>query len=206
MFVLLLIPLFSWDNNFLTGILVRNQAGASGWVPQQDWRRRYCDVKTFPSLHRCNSSRLIKDYMREQGSWVQWCDLLSFSWPYVSLKPSQVLLYNFFEDSKVDISQWRVILNDLQASTEMSVPAPKLDETRHASICNEVSVQLVVTFGTILITISWKISMSQSQELVRICGLWIVRIKENRWGLVFATFKRYLINLIPRLSGPVGIK
>lgn len=53
---------------------------------------------------------------------------------------AQVFLYNFFHDSAIDASQWRVVLNGLPR--ESSCPAPQFDTTRHAALCPEVSSHL----------------------------------------------------------------
>lgn len=50
----------------------------------------------------------------------------------------KVLLYNFFEDSPVDLSQWRVILNALPEVEKNSQPAPRFDDARHNGVCREV--------------------------------------------------------------------
>ncbi|KAJ7630373.1 hypothetical protein FB45DRAFT_915319 [Roridomyces roridus] len=50
---------------------------------------------------------------------------------------SKVLLYNFFEDSTVGESQWRVVLNALDKK-QSNVPAPLFDELRHAGVCVEL--------------------------------------------------------------------
>ncbi|KAL0068396.1 hypothetical protein AAF712_004474 [Marasmius tenuissimus] len=47
------------------------------------------------------------------------------------LEFNDVLLYNFFEDSNADFARWRVILNAIGQS---SVPLPKFDNNKHASI------------------------------------------------------------------------
>ena len=47
----------------------------------------------------------------------------------------KVLLYNFFEDSTVGESQWRVIFNILPGE---NVNCPRFDELRHGSVCREV--------------------------------------------------------------------
>lgn len=49
----------------------------------------------------------------------------------------QVLLYNFFEDSTVDLAQWRVILNILPGLK--NAKCPRFDENRHSGVCREVS-------------------------------------------------------------------
>ncbi|EGN94529.1 hypothetical protein SERLA73DRAFT_114784 [Serpula lacrymans var. lacrymans S7.3] len=56
------------------------------------------------------------------------------------LEFDDVLLYNFFEDSTVDVSHFRIVLNaledrDLQKS---SLSAHRFDETRHAGVCSEL--------------------------------------------------------------------
>jgi hypothetical protein len=47
-------------------------------------------------------------------------------------------LYNFFEDSTATLSQWRLVLNDVEQK-DRNCEAPAFDETRHASICSEAS-------------------------------------------------------------------
>lgn len=49
----------------------------------------------------------------------------------------QVLLYNFFGDSAVDTSRWRVVLNGVQG--QGYAPDFYRDETRYAAICSEAS-------------------------------------------------------------------
>ena len=46
----------------------------------------------------------------------------------------QVVLYDFFHDSTLDVSQWRVILN----AVDVSMPVPDFDEMSHAPLCSEV--------------------------------------------------------------------
>lgn len=55
----------------------------------------------------------------------------------ISLIP-QVLLYNFFEDSPCDVSQWRIVLNALDASALYGLSVPQFNDLRHAGICTEV--------------------------------------------------------------------
>ncbi|KAI0297517.1 hypothetical protein B0F90DRAFT_1819257 [Multifurca ochricompacta] len=50
----------------------------------------------------------------------------------------QVLIYNFFEDSSVDVAQWRVVLNAIDRSQREKNPAPTFDEIRHAGVCAEL--------------------------------------------------------------------
>ncbi|CDO74781.1 hypothetical protein BN946_scf185001.g29 [Trametes cinnabarina] len=54
------------------------------------------------------------------------------------LEFNDVLLFNFFEDSTADISQWRVVLNALPQDQRRAHPAPTFDETRHSGICREL--------------------------------------------------------------------
>ncbi|KNZ80017.1 TPR and ankyrin repeat-containing protein 1 [Termitomyces sp. J132] len=58
------------------------------------------------------------------------------------LEFNDVLLFNFFEDSSVDSSQWRLLLTATNSVeiTEGSIPvaAPQFDRIRHASICAEL--------------------------------------------------------------------
>jgi hypothetical protein len=49
----------------------------------------------------------------------------------------KVLLYNFFQDSSMDFSQWRVLLNALTPS-QRPARLPSFDETYHAGLCSEV--------------------------------------------------------------------
>ncbi|KZP15183.1 P-loop containing nucleoside triphosphate hydrolase protein [Athelia psychrophila] len=63
------------------------------------------------------------------------------------LEFNDVLLYNFFENSAANLSQWRVVLNTLPpTSLEVGVPAPRFDDTRHAVICSELkSLYVAIT-------------------------------------------------------------
>ncbi|KAI1785420.1 hypothetical protein LXA43DRAFT_132940 [Ganoderma leucocontextum] len=54
------------------------------------------------------------------------------------LEFNDVLLYNFFEDSAVDISQWRVVLNALPQDQRAAHPAPRFDGARHSGVCREL--------------------------------------------------------------------
>ena len=51
---------------------------------------------------------------------------------------TKVVLYNFFENSTATLSQWRLVLNDVEQK-DHSYEAPVFDETRHAGICSEAS-------------------------------------------------------------------
>ena len=56
----------------------------------------------------------------------------------------QVLLYNFFEDSAVDVTRWRVLLNHAEGEvdgrdlTQVHAPSFGRDEGRFAGVCSEV--------------------------------------------------------------------
>lgn len=52
-------------------------------------------------------------------------------------RQNKVLLYNFFSDSKVAVSQWRVVLNASKWHGDVTV-APHFNEIRHAGVCSEV--------------------------------------------------------------------
>ncbi|KZP30397.1 hypothetical protein FIBSPDRAFT_1038357 [Athelia psychrophila] len=53
------------------------------------------------------------------------------------LEFNDVLLYNFFEDSTADLSQWRVVLNTIP-QVSLGAPAPRFSDARHAAICSEL--------------------------------------------------------------------
>ncbi|KAI9567008.1 P-loop containing nucleoside triphosphate hydrolase protein [Boletus coccyginus] len=65
------------------------------------------------------------------------------------LEFDDVLLYNFFEDSAVDISRWRVLLNhaegevDGQDLAHALAPSFKRDEGRFARVCSELKMLYV---------------------------------------------------------------
>ncbi|KAI9462689.1 hypothetical protein HD554DRAFT_2288449 [Boletus coccyginus] len=65
------------------------------------------------------------------------------------LEFNDVLLYNFFEDSAIDISRWRVLLNhaegevDGQGLVEVHAPSFGRDEGRFAGVCSELKLLYV---------------------------------------------------------------
>lgn len=61
---------------------------------------------------------------------------LSTSYYWGLRRPHKVLLYDFFEDSTVELSRWRVVLNALEGQSAPDV------EARHVSVCAEVSLRL----------------------------------------------------------------
>ncbi|KZV61209.1 hypothetical protein PENSPDRAFT_693623 [Peniophora sp. CONT] len=54
------------------------------------------------------------------------------------LEFNDVMLFNFFEDSTVDVSAWRVVLNALNAQQREGEPAPDFNDTKHAGVCSEL--------------------------------------------------------------------
>ncbi|RDB28998.1 TPR and ankyrin repeat-containing protein 1 [Hypsizygus marmoreus] len=54
------------------------------------------------------------------------------------LEFNDVLLFNFFEDSTVDLSQWRIILSAIGSAADLTIAAPLFNETRHAGVCAEL--------------------------------------------------------------------
>ncbi|KAI9436974.1 hypothetical protein H4582DRAFT_1853973 [Lactarius indigo] len=82
------------------------------------------------------------------------------------LEFNDVLLYNFFEDSTVDVSQWRVVLNAIDRAQRAKIPAPTFDESRHAGVCSELK------FLYVAITRArknlWVVDRSETAEPMRI--------------------------------------
>ncbi|KAH9172883.1 hypothetical protein EDB89DRAFT_1962838 [Lactarius sanguifluus] len=82
------------------------------------------------------------------------------------LEFNDVLLYNFFEDSTVDVSQWRVVLNAIDRAQREKIPAPTFDESRHAGVCSELK------FLYVAITRArknlWIVDLSETAEPMRI--------------------------------------
>ncbi|KAH9022666.1 P-loop containing nucleoside triphosphate hydrolase protein [Lactarius hengduanensis] len=82
------------------------------------------------------------------------------------LEFNDVLLYNFFEDSTVDVSQWRVVLNAVGRAQREKIPAPTFDESRHAGVCSELK------FLYVAITRArknlWIVDLSETAEPMRI--------------------------------------
>jgi hypothetical protein len=53
----------------------------------------------------------------------------------------QVLLYNFFEDSVVDLSQWLIVLNGVEGQGH--APNFDRDEAQYAGVCSEVGTRIL---------------------------------------------------------------
>lgn len=93
------------------------------------------------------------------------------------------LLYNFFEDSTVDVSQWRVVLNALQSASSSSPAVPRFNEMRHAGVCSEVCL-LPLSQCMYWHRYSWNFCMSRSQGHEKIYGLSTARRRVSLCGLV----------------------
>ena len=50
----------------------------------------------------------------------------------------KVLLHKFLEDSTVNLSQWQAASNLLGNESNLDIPAPYFEESRHAGVCSEV--------------------------------------------------------------------
>ncbi|KAJ7232862.1 hypothetical protein B0H12DRAFT_1144747 [Mycena haematopus] len=74
-----------------------------------------------------------RDKLREQVGDI---GLIMTLYESKGLEFNDVLLYNFFEDSTVGDTHWRVVLNALE--TSCGTPAPLFDQARHAGVCVEV--------------------------------------------------------------------
>ncbi|KAI6165390.1 hypothetical protein EDD17DRAFT_225914 [Pisolithus thermaeus] len=65
------------------------------------------------------------------------------------LEFNDVLLYNFFEDSNVDLSRWRVVLaaidgvNESHNPSQLQAPCFERDESRYAGVCSELKLLYV---------------------------------------------------------------
>ncbi|KAF8261744.1 hypothetical protein EI94DRAFT_1809815 [Lactarius quietus] len=82
------------------------------------------------------------------------------------LEFNDVLLYNFFEDSTVDVSHWRVVLSAIECARREKIPTPAFDENRHAGVCSELK------FLYVAITRArknlWVVDRSETAEPMRI--------------------------------------
>lgn len=79
----------------------------------------------------------------------------------------KVLLYNFFEDSVVDLSRWRVVLNGVDS--EQHAPNFERDEARYAGVCSEVSCS------------STKRRTSPYFRQLKLLYVGITRARKNMW-------------------------
>ncbi|KAN0138675.1 hypothetical protein V8E53_003663, partial [Lactarius tabidus] len=82
------------------------------------------------------------------------------------LEFNDVLLYNFFEDSTVDVAQWRVVLNAIDRAKREKIPAPTFDENRHAGVCSELKfLYVAITRARKKL---WIVDRSETAEPMRI--------------------------------------
>jgi hypothetical protein len=52
----------------------------------------------------------------------------------------KVLVLNFFGDSPLEVSQWRLVLAMADKNVTENVGVPRFDQIRHAGLCSEVRV------------------------------------------------------------------
>lgn len=122
-----------------------------------------------------------RDELREQVGDI---GLIMTLYESKGLEFDDVLLYKFFEDSSVDLSQWRVVLNQLGDEENLDVPAPQFDDTRHAGVCSELK------FLYVAITRARK-------------NLWIVDCSETSEPMrIFWTSKNQIQNCTPGTDVP----
>ncbi|KAG0691662.1 hypothetical protein DFH29DRAFT_1015643 [Suillus ampliporus] len=57
------------------------------------------------------------------------------------LEFNDVLLYNFFEDSILDLSRWRIVLNGVEG--QIHAPNFDRDEAQYAGVCSELKLLYV---------------------------------------------------------------
>ncbi|KAF9242380.1 hypothetical protein BU15DRAFT_43965 [Melanogaster broomeanus] len=87
-----------------------------------------------------------RDKLREQVGDI---GLIMTLYESKGLEFNDVLLYNFFEDSAVDLSRWRVLLNytegevDGQDLSKVHAPSFERDEGRFAGVCSELKLLYV---------------------------------------------------------------
>ncbi|KZT08921.1 uncharacterized protein LAESUDRAFT_675409 [Laetiporus sulphureus 93-53] len=62
------------------------------------------------------------------------------------LEFNDVLLYNFFADSTVELSQWRIVFNALPDERKAKYKAPQFDDSRHNGVCRDLkSLYVAIT-------------------------------------------------------------
>lgn len=127
-------------------------------------RARDCALKSetsvsFCTLHNyCSGiASLIKYYHRTlyESKGLEFNDVgfvISDRLRSVAHAFRQVLLFNFFEDSTADVSQWRVVLNAVPPEQRGKLSAPRFDEARHSGICREVRHLELAKTSIVLIT------------------------------------------------------
>jgi len=122
-------------------------------------------------------------------------------------------LYKFFEDSTVDLSQWRVVLNLLEDTL-----APKFDDSHHAGICTEVCLSppssiyqslkaSQLKFLYVAITRArknlWIVDCSEKSEPMRVCvNLSIEYLTYLQGSQVFWSSRNEIQNCTPGTDVP----
>lgn len=88
---------------------------------------------------------MVRDDAAKEKLQAQIGDIGLIMTPYESkgLEFNDVLLYNFFADSTVDLSQWRVVLNALPQGSGEALRAPRFDDSRHNGVCRELKILYV---------------------------------------------------------------
>ncbi|EKM60415.1 uncharacterized protein PHACADRAFT_167779 [Phanerochaete carnosa HHB-10118-sp] len=81
------------------------------------------------------------------------------------LEFEDVVLYNFFADSTVGASQWRLVLSELSDSEGLAVKSPIFDEIKHHGLCRELkSLYVAITRARLNL---WIIDYSNKGEPMR---------------------------------------
>ncbi|KAI6022560.1 hypothetical protein EDC04DRAFT_2606960 [Pisolithus marmoratus] len=98
--------------------------------------------------HQCILVRdeKAKEKLREQVGDI---GLIMTLYESKGLEFNDVLLYNFFEDSNVDLSRWRLVLAAIDGVVEahnqsqLQAPCFERDESRYAAVCSELKLLYV---------------------------------------------------------------
>ncbi|EKM60418.1 uncharacterized protein PHACADRAFT_189549 [Phanerochaete carnosa HHB-10118-sp] len=98
------------------------------------------------------------------------------------LEFEDVVLYNFFADSTVGASQWRLVLAELSDSEGLTVKSPVFDEIKHHGLCRESSLaqlkSLYVAITRARLNL-WIVDYSDQGEPMRI--LWQHKGQISTW-------------------------
>ncbi|KAG2096318.1 uncharacterized protein F5147DRAFT_818420 [Suillus discolor] len=93
-----------------------------------------------------------------------------------------VLLYNFFEDSAVDLSQWRIVLNRVEG--QRYAPNFERDEAQYARVCSELTLLYV--------------GITRARK-----NLWIVDKSDRSEPMhIFWTSRNQIYNCVPGTNVP----
>ncbi|KAF9230374.1 hypothetical protein BU15DRAFT_83712 [Melanogaster broomeanus] len=108
------------------------------------------------------------------------------------LEFNDVLLYNFFEDSPVDLSRWRVVLGAIAKDHELSnvrAPAFERDEGRYAGVCSESPGPITSVSSLALPLASHR--QSKQQDAFRTAAKAFIDCGENRYHQTRARLQYY---------------